>query len=169
MKYQIYCDMDSVLTDFPNLFKTKFKRTIEEIKSKYGDGFVWALINKVGEPFWADMPWMVDGKQLWEYIKSYNPIILSAPARSANCVSGKIKWIKRELDLNQPHIIDAKKYKYAKPNHILIDDSKKNIDKWIEAGGIGILHKNTQDTIKQLQKYGIGKLNNFKEYFDKEA
>jgi len=34
----------------------------------------------------------------------------------------------------------------------LIDDLPRNIDPWIEAGGIGILHKNTEDTIKKLKK-----------------
>ena len=144
--------MDGVLCDFEKSFENKYHRTLEQIKSSYNDGFIWALINKAGEPFWSEMPWLDSGKQLWNFIKPYNPTILTAPARSALCVSGKKKWIIRELGPNIPYIIDAKKYKYAKPDYILIDDSKKNIDKWIEAGGIGILHDNTKIdvTIKKL-------------------
>ena len=34
---------------------------------------------------------------------------------------------------------------------VLIDDRQKNIDAWIEAGGIGILHTSAANTINQLK------------------
>jgi hypothetical protein len=37
----------------------------------------------------------------------------------------------------------------------LIDDRKDFIDKWLAGGGIGILHKTTPQTIKELKKLGI--------------
>jgi hypothetical protein len=49
------------------------------------------------------------------------------------------------------------KKKYAKSNgipNILIDDWEPNIAEWNAAGGIGILHKNTEDTIQRLKKLG---------------
>jgi hypothetical protein len=33
----------------------------------------------------------------------------------------------------------------------LIDDRQKNIDAWIDAGGIGIVHVSARDTIEQLK------------------
>ena len=48
-----------------------------------------------------------------------------------------------------------KKQNYSKPNRILIDDKESNVEQWISKGGEGILHKNTADTIKQLQQYGL--------------
>jgi hypothetical protein len=38
---------------------------------------------------------------------------------------------------------------------ILIDDRVDNVEQWRSQGGIGILHKNTADTIKQLQQYEL--------------
>jgi hypothetical protein len=49
------------------------------------------------------------------------------------------------------------KQKYAALNGILIDDYEKNIAQWREAGGIGILHKNARETIKQLRRYATAK------------
>ena len=47
------------------------------------------------------------------------------------------------------------KQNYSSPNSILIDDRPSNIEQWRNKGGIGILHINTNDTLKQLKKYGI--------------
>jgi 5'(3')-deoxyribonucleotidase len=41
---------------------------------------------------------------------------------------------------------------FARPNHVLIDDRKDNIEAWEQAGGIGILHTDADDTINQLNK-----------------
>jgi hypothetical protein len=35
---------------------------------------------------------------------------------------------------------------------ILVDDRNKSIDPWVEAGGIGVLHKSVPDTIGQLRE-----------------
>ena len=43
----------------------------------------------------------------------------------------------------------------AEPNAILIDDREDNIERWIEAGGIGIRHTSTASTIKQLKQLGL--------------
>jgi hypothetical protein len=54
-------------------------------------------------------------------------------------------------------ILRSAKHKkdFAGPNNILIDDRVDNINGWIEAGGIGILHTSAEDTIKQLNKLGL--------------
>jgi len=46
------------------------------------------------------------------------------------------------------------KQNYLKDHDILIDDREQNIQRWVEAGGIGILHTSAENTIRQLQKYG---------------
>ena len=48
-----------------------------------------------------------------------------------------------------------KKQNYSGTNKILIDDRPDNIDQWRSKGGIGILHTNTEDTLKQLQNIGL--------------
>ena len=47
------------------------------------------------------------------------------------------------------------KRKYAGPNCILIDDRDRNIEQWISSGGIGILHKDYDTTISELEKLGL--------------
>ncbi len=158
MKYKIYSDMDGVLTDFDRSFE-KYSKGIppREYEKKFGkDGF-WKLIDGEGKVgFWVGMPWMEDGKQYWDYIKNYDVELLSSPSRSETSRLGKRLWVRNNLPGIKLHLAQAyNKKNYAEPNHILIDDRESNIEQWKEAGGVGILHKNANDTIKQLKALGL--------------
>lgn len=147
--YQIFCDMDGVLTDFESAYERVSGRKInDEVSSRE----FWEPINKAGLSFWTELKWMSDGKQLWNYIKKHKPKILSAPSRSEDSVVGKKQWVKRELPTSELILRSARnKKEFASPTTILIDDKQENIQDWIDAGGIGILHVNTKNTIDQLK------------------
>ena len=94
------------------------------------------------------MSWTKDGRQLWEYVKKFNPTILSSPSIEKESKIGKKIWCERELGLSKNNvIITFQKQKYATSNSILIDDMRKRIVAWKTAGGIGILHTSTEDTV----------------------
>jgi hypothetical protein len=48
-----------------------------------------------------------------------------------------------------------KKYFCRGKYDLLIDDSPRNIEDWAKAGGTGILHITLEDTLQQLQRFGI--------------
>jgi hypothetical protein len=154
-EYTIYCDMDSVLVDFDLGYQELTGMTTQQADANGVEAF-WAPLTKAGAKFWITLQWMPDGKQLWDYIKKYNPILLSAPSREESSKLGKRVWVKRELPGVKLILKYAsQKQEYASPTSILIDDRQKNIDQWEAAGGIGILHTSTPDTIKQLQQLGL--------------
>ena len=161
-EYKIYLDMDGVLVDFISavykLFKLKDFREWEKIgKDKYDE------INKIGEKWWSEMDWLSDGKKLWNYLKKYNVTILSAAPKDKTshpiATEGKRNWLNKNIgsSYSSDAIITTavEKQKWANKKSILIDDSERNIKQWINKGGIGILHKNTNDTIKQLKGLGV--------------
>jgi hypothetical protein len=167
---RIYCDLDGVLVDFNRGFKNldanNDKLTPSEYEEKYGLDKMWSIIDEEGESFWANLRWKKDGRELWDYIRRYDPVILSSPSRSKNSITGKMKWIKRNLGINQSEptksskkweddsriILSRYKYKFAKgPNDILIDDTREKIEKWVEAGGTGVLHTDSTDTIRVVE------------------
>ena len=161
-KYHIYCDMDGVLTDFDKLFHDISGGEFElghDYEEKYGREKFWGIVDGHGLKFWSEMPWMPEGKTLWKYMRSVDPNteILSAPSRSPNSASqrGKAIWIKRELGPTVKLNLTREKYRFAKPNHILIDDLEKNIEPWEYAGGIGILFTSTSQTINELKSLGM--------------
>jgi len=156
-KYIIYSDMDGVLTDF----NTQFMKISDGIRpSEYErnvgkEGF-WELIDNKGVGFWVGMPWMSDGKQYWDYIKEYNPILLSSPSRSKTSRLGKHLWVRNNIPGTKLILAQAKhKQNYARENRILIDDRPSNIKEWESQGGIGILHTSAANTIRQLKELGL--------------
>lgn len=146
--------MDGVLVDFK---KGYYHLTGVDLKGLYvsTDEF-WDPINNAGYNFWVNLEWTKDGKPLWDYIKQYNPTILTAPSKLDCSIHGKTDWINREIKTSNVVFKYRKnKKELASPNSILIDDMEENILDWVSSGGIGILHKNTKKTIKELKKLGL--------------
>lgn len=151
--YKIYCDMDGVLVDFDRGYK---ELTGREASFNIPKEEFWEPISKAGAPFWIKLKWMPDGKQLWDYIKKYNPELLSAPSREESSKMGKRIWVKRELPGTKLILRQAeRKQEFATPNSILIDDRADNIQRWKDAGGVGIVHTSAADTIQQLKDLGL--------------
>ena len=156
-KYTIYCDMDGVLCDFDKRFM-EFSNGIppSQYENEFGKKAFWELISKKGVGFWVGIPWMPDGKQLWNYIKPYNPSLLSAPSREESSRLGKRLWIRNNIPGTKLILRQAEqKQEFASPNAILIDDRTSNIQQWRDKGGIGIMHTSANETIKQLKELGL--------------
>jgi len=154
MDYKIYCDMDGVLADFESGYE---ELTGIDLKGEFkkGDDF-WDPIKVAGVGFWAGLKWMPGGQELWDYLKPFNPQLLSAPSREQSSRIGKHVWVKHKIPGTKLILRYAsQKQQLATPESILIDDRQVNIDQWEAAGGIGILHTSADDTISQLKKLGL--------------
>ena len=154
-EYQIYCDMDGVIADFERGYKELTGIDLQGEFQPEGEEF-WNPISKAGVGFWAGLKWMPDGQQLWDYIKPYKPKLLSAPSKDKSSRIGKHVWVKHKIPGTKLILRYAsQKKELASPTSILIDDRIKNIEDWESAGGIGIHHISTKNTIEQLQKLGL--------------
>ena len=153
-KYKVYCDMDGVLVDFDKGYQDL---TGKDIRGSFDSAEeFWKPIEKAGAAFWIRLKWMPDGKQLWNYLKPHNPELLSAPSREESSKMGKRIWVRNNIPGTKLILRSAeRKQELATPNAILIDDRKDNIERWNAAGGIGIYHTTTADTLQQLQKLGL--------------
>ena len=153
-RYTIYLDMDGVICDLDTSFENLGYGGVDSILDRGGEGLFFGLIGKAGIKFWTEMPWMQGGKELWDYVNQYPVKILSAPTNNPNSIKGKNIWIDRNLGKDVERIIVPAKQKknYADQHSILIDDMSRNITQWRLAGGIAILHKNAETTIKKLKE-----------------
>ena len=147
--------MDGVLVDLLG----SIKRHLGTTKLNQGviDDFFYSDAG-TGTEFWANCGWESGGKQLWKFIKSYKPQILSACPSVCNkdikVIKGKTKWCQKNLkiDPSKVHIVQRReKQNFASKDVILIDDHSKNIREWEAAGGTGVVHKNVNNTIKELK------------------
>lgn len=149
--------MDGVLSDFDRSFKTNTNMTPEEYEKTHSTKEFWSKIDSIKD-FWFNLEWMPDGKMLWDFTKNYEPVIISTPGGDIeSCKEQKKQWVKKNLGdgfSNPPpkSIFSFHKEKYAKKNDILIDDKPENIEKWENAGGIGILHVSAESSIEELKR-----------------
>jgi len=182
-QYQIYCDMDGVLTNFEKRFvemlqkegpKYYSKEVIKQVtRPKHfeaieGTAEFWKFIDQhVGLEFWTGMEWMPNGKRLWEFIQSYQPKILSSPSRESTSRLGKRLWVKEHIaetydTFSAPEIIfrySKAKADFANPKAILIDDKPSNLEAWALKGGIALECKDGEidSIIEQLKELGYGR------------
>ena len=153
---KIFLDMDGVIVDFIASVNKMFNiKDFKEWESKKTSE-KWNKISQKGKPFWSEMAWTKDGKKLWNYLKGEDVTILSAhPKDKGESEEGKRSWLSKNIGSsyasNAIILLGIDKQKHADKNHILIDDSERNIRQWKNKGGIGIVHKNTSSTIKQLE------------------
>lgn len=152
---KIYLDADGVIADFDKKVEEITGQPICNLhKSK-----MWASIKKYnsgGGRFWYDLDYMADGLQLIEYVQSLNiPYeILTATGYEPTSGPDKIQWFGERLPDVPVNLVtkSADKAKFASPNVILIDDRLHSITPWNDAGGIGILHTNTSNTILIIEE-----------------
>jgi hypothetical protein len=176
-KYQIYCDMDGVLTDFEKRFVTLLqqegpkyysKATIAQVtRPKHFDKLegtkeFWKFIDQyIGLEFWSEMEWMPNGRELWNFIQPYGPKLLTSPSRDNTSRLGKRLWVKENL-VPAPEVLfrfgDAKS-DFANENAILIDDKPSNLAAFAAKGGIALEVKDgeIQSVINKLKELGYGR------------
>lgn len=164
-KYQIYCDMDGVLCDFPAQFEHFTGESPDAYYEKRGKIAFENVINEAGKDFWSNMPWTSTGRDLWSKIGKYGVIILSAPGNYNGAEEGKKEWIKKNLSPAPKNSIFSYKTKHKheilntmseeeRSKSVLIDDYKKNLEPWKAEGGIAIKYtgsENPSDTLEIIK------------------
>jgi hypothetical protein len=161
-KYLIFCDMDGVLVDFDKGYEELTGKNTKHADLQDKNEF-WGLLARslkdkglTEYDYWVNLPWMPDGQKLWDYIKGYNPYILTAPSMDPGSKQGKKEWVERLDGMKKLYFKPAKfKPEFSGKNRILIDDREDTIEGWIAKGGIGIHHTSAANTIKQLKDLGL--------------
>jgi len=169
-RHHLYLDMDGVQADFFTQWarlhnKSSYKdigdratreASIVELNAR-GPEFVYR--------FFRTLPPLHGGLELVSWLKR-NQIpftVLSAPLRGneAASIEGKREWLdKYNPGASGSAIFTGEKFHYARRGgqaNVLVDDFKKYIGAWRDAGGIGILYRDNQvdQVIEQLARiYG---------------
>jgi hypothetical protein len=152
----IYCDLDGVLVDLAKRMKEFYGEELNENNFKDKIHELMKKLNMTEKlDFWANLEKTSDCMDIWNFIKQFDPFILTSYSGISLACIGKKYWCLEHINVSANKIICVKhsfeKQKYAGSNKILIDDLKSNIEEWESKGGIGILHKTAKDTLKLLK------------------
>lgn len=160
----IYLDMDGVLANFDAEMIRTFGKHFDEIGTDAISR--WDIISNHVQDVYARLAPMPDADALVAGVceacvrYDYTPAILTAIpkyGRIPDAVPHKKEWIRTRWPILHknfnigPHAVD--KQNFAKPGHILIDDSHLNIPQWNAAGGFGILHTSAAQSLEQLNRF----------------
>jgi 5'(3')-deoxyribonucleotidase len=148
----IFCDLDGVLADFEQGVVNRFKKRPDHLQP----GVMWGGINK-SNTFFETLPWMPRGRELWEQIKQYDPIILTGIPRSSSVAEQKRRWCARELGPDVHVITCSTKDKpdFCITNAVLIDDRTDNLNAWNSKGGKFLLYEEefTDKIVERIHKH----------------
>lgn len=136
MIYKLYVDMDGVLTDFVGGYRKMTRYHFEHYAYIHGVDKAWDRINENEYRFWSNLKWTPWGKNLWNNIREYNPMILTSPGMyRSETMQAKKDWCFNNLGQDAEIYVDIKKNEYADAHSILIDDSYKQRKLFKRDGG----------------------------------
>ncbi len=145
----VYLDLDGVFADFKSYFNQKIGFEYES-----NPGKAWDILSKE-EHLFLNLKPLPGAIEMFDTITRHfnNVKILTAlPRLKGNlntAAADKTAWVHKHLTKHIEVICTDSwrgKKQYAKPGDVLIDDMERNINDWRGAGGIGILHKNPNNT-----------------------
>lgn len=157
MEKFVYLDCDGCLADFD-----KF---VAEVHPNYDRDSVnkkdfWDPLSKIPNFFYKlevlqdcyDMYWRLKNEGVGVEILTALPL----PTRHfITAADDKMRWVRDNIDpFAVVHTVVGGKNKVKwldqKPNAILVDDYRRNIDLWQEAGGVAVLHKTGKSELSYL-------------------
>lgn len=166
-KRRIFLDQDNCIADFATEFMNRFNIGEEHFEHgmyKGGNDEFWKIFDSKPEHFFRVLPpfpgthtFVEEVLQLSDHYGYSVEILTAIPKKSIypHAQREKTEWMmaqkfSRHIPLNIGPYAEQKQNHY-RPGDILCDDNKKNIDQWIEKGGVGILHTDFETSLAELK------------------
>jgi len=142
------CEIDAESKEFRDATKAGIE--VPDIKSNnITQAEMWDKIVEIGSSWWEKLDRLPWADELLDMVGKYGEVaFLSSPGSLnkfpksvAEACKGKMEWIYKHFK-DVPVILCQAKYLCASPNSILIDDSAKKVDEFIDYGGKAFLWPN---------------------------
>ena len=152
---QIFLDQDGVLADFESGLTEAlgYKVSLKDKKDVYAEQKRMLTAQRI----FRNLKPLPDAWKLVDYCMNsgiHTEILTAAGTVNRTLViKDKIDWIRRYVHPHWiviPTFIGTQKAAFAHKKAVLIDDRARNIECWVDAGGIGIHHHTADETIERL-------------------
>lgn len=149
--------MDGVLCDFEKRFTELYGK--DALGARDRKNFTTNWPNFIMDGNFESLEWFPGGKELLDFIQNetdWEVEILSSSGGEkfhSEVAAQKVVWLCDKGIPYKANIVPGRKYKtaYATPETILIDDTEDIIVNFNAAGGVGILHKDINETLAKLR------------------
>jgi hypothetical protein len=150
MSPQLFLDCDGVLADFDAGARQLLGMSPQAFEERHGRREFWRRIARVTN-FYGRLPLMADARQLFDAVAHLDPIILTGLPLGNWAAPQKVRWAEEHFP--GTHIITCMardKYRHMKGADVLVDDRANHRDKWEDAGGIFIHHRDARSSLERL-------------------
>ncbi len=149
--------MDGVLCDFEKRFTELYGK--DALGARDRKNFTTNWPNFIMNGNFENLEWFPGGKELLHFIQyatDWEVEILSSSGGEkfhSEVAAQKVVWLCNKGIPYKANIVPGRKHKtaYATPETILIDDTEDIIVNFNAAGGVGILHKDINETLAKLR------------------
>lgn len=149
--------MDGVLCDFEKRFTELYGK--DALGARDRKNFTTNWPNFIMDGNFENLEWFPGGKELLDFIQNetdWEVEILSSSGGEkfhSEVAAQKVVWLCNKGIPYKANIVPGRKHKtaYATPETILIDDTEDIIVNFNAAGGLGILHKDINETLAKLR------------------
>lgn len=149
----IYVDQDDVLAEFYGTAGAILGAPFQSLSPAAR----WGQLERIPNLF-RHLPVRPDALELWNGLagRGTRSILTAMPRPTGllhTAAADKLAWAREHITHTAPVIVAESglaKAAWARPGAILIDNLQRNIDVWVAAGGIGIVHVSAADTLAQL-------------------
>lgn len=159
---KIFCDMDGVLTDFNKKYTEMFGKSPAEVRAdkerKQYSEFWHKFVDRSG---FEKLDWHEGGQELIHFLERIPNVqicILTSAGgfdRHNEVQYQKCEWLDQRMIDWPVVVVPGRRYKsgFASGDAFMIDDTPDVISGFCNNGGSGIIHTNTADTIKALERW----------------
>lgn len=151
---KVFFDMDGVLCNYDKRYKELYGE-LNSSERQFKETWPEFVLSKQ----FLSFEWMPGGQALLNFVEQYPVKIEILSSTGGINFYDEIREQKEQwlIDNNinyRANIVPGKKYKsmFAVAENVLIDDTKSVIDDFNNAGGVGILHRNMEETLFFLKK-----------------
>jgi hypothetical protein len=150
---ELFLDCDGVLADFDAGARLVLGGlSPREFEARHSKREFWRRLAQT-KGFYAKLPLLPDAQLLFDAVEHLRPTILTGLPLGTWAAPQKLQWAEEHFPGTPVITCMARdKYKYMKPGDVLVDDRADHRDKWEDAGGIFIHHKNARASLDELAR-----------------
>lgn len=157
-KIKIFLDLDQVFADLDKFIDENLVRA----PGQRLDDVLWKELEKIPELFYR-LELIPGSLQIITALYHQDLEFLTSSPRPTGYLStagaDKRRWVEKHISRTIPVNVVRGGLSKADfldryPGAVLIDDYRPNLRAWVDKGGVGILHKNNEDTLSTLFSLG---------------